>query len=69
MENGDSPVSKDHRGIPIFSVPAFSRASSRDSCATASWSSRTGAADALEGDRLTEPELSLAMNAGFADPL
>lgn len=23
MENGDSPVSKDHRGIPIFSVPAF----------------------------------------------
>jgi ABC-type sugar transport system ATPase subunit len=25
--------------------------------------------DALEGDRLTEPELSLAMNAGFADPL
>ncbi|NYD52134.1 ribose transport system ATP-binding protein [Actinomadura luteofluorescens] len=24
--------------------------------------------DALEGERLTEPELSLAMNAGFADP-
>lgn len=25
--------------------------------------------DALDGDRLTEPELSLAVNAGFADPL
>ncbi|MGI5202226.1 sugar ABC transporter ATP-binding protein [Spirillospora sp. CA-108201] len=25
--------------------------------------------DALAGERLTEPELSLAMNAGFADPL
>jgi ABC-type sugar transport system ATPase subunit len=24
--------------------------------------------DTLEGDRLTEPELSLAMNAGFAAP-
>jgi hypothetical protein len=74
MENGDSPGSRDHRGIPVFSSPA-SRAGSRDGAGAVELCDRVivlqhgRIVDTLDGDRLTEPELSLAMNAGFADPV